>query len=106
MLLPFLHHVVALNDGNCDLTIPVIKGSCIRDALPHAFHIGVFKFDKTISTAIKHIFKECANIVGCIVGFDTDYCSNFSQTVPVIVIESMVTRSPQSHMRFLETWGM
>ena len=55
VLFPLLRHVVPLNDGNCRLTIPVIKGRCARDALPHAFHIGVFKFVKTISTAIKDI---------------------------------------------------
>ena len=55
MLLPLLRHVVSLNDGNGRLTIPIVKGRCARDALPHAFHIGVFKFVKTISTAIKNI---------------------------------------------------
>ena len=55
VLRPLLRHVVPLNDGNCRLTIPVGKGRCARDALPHAFHIGVFKFVFTISTTIKHI---------------------------------------------------
>ena len=41
-LLPLLLHVVPLNDGNCRLTIPVIKGRCARDALPQAFHIAMF----------------------------------------------------------------
>ena len=58
MLLPLLRHVVPLNDGNRRLTIPVDKGHSARDALPHAFHIGVFKFVKTISTAIKYISKN------------------------------------------------
>ena len=44
VLLPLLRHVAPLNDGNCRLTMPVGKGRCARDALPHAFHIGVFKF--------------------------------------------------------------
>ena len=39
--LPLLRHVVPLNDGNCRLTIPVVKGRCTRDTLPHAVHIGV-----------------------------------------------------------------
>ena len=56
-LLPLLRHVVPLNDGNCCLTIPVAKGRCARDALPHAFHIGVFKFVEIISTTINHIYK-------------------------------------------------
>ena len=55
VLPPLLRHVVPLNDGTCRLTIPVVKGRCARDALPHAFHIDVFKFVKTISTAIKDI---------------------------------------------------
>ena len=77
-LLPLLRHVVPLNDGNCRLTMPVGKGRCARDALPHAFHIGVFKFVFTISTAIKHICKESANVIeGCNVACDTNDCWNF-----------------------------
>ena len=57
-LLPLLRHVVPLNDGNCRLTMPVGKGRCARDALPHAFHISVFKIVFTISTAIKHYTKN------------------------------------------------
>ena len=77
--LSLLRHVVPLNDGNCRLTITVVKGRCSRDALPHAVHIGVFKqFVKTISTAIKHIYKESANMIeGCNVAFDTKDCWNF-----------------------------
>ena len=67
----------ALNDGNCRLTIPVVKGRCARDALPQAFHIGVFQFVKTISTAIKEYLKEFANITeGCNVVFETNGCWN------------------------------
>ena len=70
-----LRHVVPLNDGNCRLTIPVAKGRCARDTLPHAFHIGVFEIVKTISTAIKHIYKEFADIIeDCNVAFDTNDC--------------------------------
>ena len=77
-LLPLLRHVAPLNDGNCRLTMPVGKGRCARDALPHAFHIGVFKFVFTISTAIKHIFKESAHIIeGYNVACDTNDCWNF-----------------------------
>ena len=35
--------VTSRNDGNCRLTMPVGKGRCARDALPHAFHIAVFE---------------------------------------------------------------
>ena len=77
-LLPLLRHVVPLNDGNCRLTMPVGKGRCARDAQPHAFHIGVFKFVFTVSTAIKHIYKESAHIIeGCNVACDTSDCWNF-----------------------------
>ena len=55
---PFVTSRGALNDGNCRLTMPVGKGRCARDALPQAFHIGVFKFVFTISTAIKHIYMN------------------------------------------------
>ena len=77
-LLPLLRHVAPLNDGNCRLTMPVGKERCARDALPHAFHIGVFKFVFTISTAIKHIYKEFAHIIeSCNVACDTNDCWNF-----------------------------
>ena len=77
-LLPLLRHVVPLNDGNCRLTMPVGKGRCARDALPQAFHIGVFKFVLTISTAIKHIYNESAHIIeGCDVACDTNDYWNF-----------------------------
>ena len=77
VLLPLLPYVVPLNDGNCRFTMPVDKGRCARDALPHAFHIGVFKFVFTINTALKHIYKESTNIIeGCYVAFDTNECWN------------------------------
>ena len=61
-LLPLLCHVVPLNNGNCRLTIPVVKGRCARDALPHAFDIGVFKYSKSDPTTIKHIYNESDNL--------------------------------------------
>ena len=58
--------------------MPVGKGRCARDALPHAFHIGEFKFVFTISTAIKHIYNESSHIIeGCDVACDTNDCWNF-----------------------------
>ena len=82
------------------------KGRCARDALPHAFHIGVFKFVFMISTAIKHIYKGSANIVeGCNVACDTNDCRNFQLTVPVIT-ESMVTRARPSYTRDFLTPGI
>ena len=49
-LLPLLRQVVPLNDGNCHLTIPVVKGRYASEALPHAFNIGVLKYGKRIFT--------------------------------------------------------
>ena len=70
---PLLRHVVPLNDGNCRLTIPVVKGRCAREALPHAFNIGVFKYDKRNPTTIKHIYNESENFNGsCDVAFDSN----------------------------------
>ena len=46
-LLPLLRHLVPLNDGNSHLTIPVVKGRCACEALPHAFDIDVFKYGET-----------------------------------------------------------
>ena len=64
-LLPLLRHVVPLNDGN--------KGRCAREALPHAFDIGVFKCGKSNPTTIKHIYNE-AEILNesCDVAFDSN----------------------------------
>ena len=77
-LLALLCQVAPLNDGNCCLTMPIGKERCSRDALPHVFHIGVFKFVFTISTTIKHIYKESAHIIeGCNVAYDTNDCWNF-----------------------------
>ena len=43
MLLPLLCHVVPLNNEICRLTMPVVKGHCAHDMLPHTFNIGMFK---------------------------------------------------------------
>ena len=105
--LPLLRHVMHLNGGNCRLTIPVVKRRYARDALPHAFHIGVVKFVNTIFTAIKHVYKEFANVIeDCNVAFDTNDYWNFQYTVPVIVIESMVTRARPSYTRDFLTPGI
>ena len=46
--------------------------------LSQAFHIGVLKFVKTISTMIKHIYKESENIIeGCNAAFYTNDWWNF-----------------------------
>ena len=46
----------------CRLTMPIAKGCCARDSLPHIFGIGVFKCSKNNSIAIKHINNESVNL--------------------------------------------
>ena len=71
-LLPLLRHVVPLKDGNCRLTLPVVEGRCAREALSHAFNIGMFKCDKSNPTTIKHIYNESENLnESCDVAFDS-----------------------------------
>ena len=72
-LLPLLRHVVCLNDGNCRLTISVVKGRCAREALPNAFNISVFKYGKSNATTIKHIYKQSENLnESCHIAFDSN----------------------------------
>ena len=93
-ILPLLRHVVPPNDGNCRLTIPVVKGRCAGEALPHAFNIGVFKYCERNPTTIKHIYDESENLnESCDVTFDSNNWWNLPLTVPVIGVESMVTRA-------------
>ena len=37
--------------------ISVVKGCCVREALPHPFNMGVFKYGKNNSTTMKHIYN-------------------------------------------------
>ena len=49
------------------------KGRCAREALPHAFDIGVFEYGKSNSTTIKHIYNESENLNdSCDVTFDSN----------------------------------
>ena len=58
----------APNDGNCRLTIPVVKGRCTCDALLHTFIISIVESVENDFNTIKHIDNESANIIeGCIV---------------------------------------
>ena len=62
--------------------------------LLHTFRVGMFKYNKTNSTTIKHICNECANLIECYdVAFDTNDWWNPFKTVPVIGMEGMVTRA-------------
>ena len=45
--LPLLHHVAPLNDGNCRLTMHVVKGRCGRGALIQTFNIDVLQCSKS-----------------------------------------------------------
>ena len=63
VLLPLLRHVVSLNDENCRLTIPVVKGRCARDAIPHTFNIDLFECGKNNSTKLKLIYNEFGNLI-------------------------------------------
>ena len=70
-LFPLLRHVVPLNDGNCRLTIHVIKGRCIRGALPHAFNIGIFKYGKSnpiFTTNLRTWMKVVTLLLTAIIG--------------------------------------
>ena len=99
---PLLRHVVPFNDGNCRLTIPVIKGCCACEALPHAFYIWVFKYGKSNPTKIKHIYNKSENLnESCDVAFDSSNWWNLSWTVPVIGVESMVTRAGLRYTDYL-----
>ena len=71
-LLPLLRNVVPLNVKTCRLTMPVVKGRCPRDALPHIFDIGVFKCGKAI-LPLKHIYNESDNVINsCDFAFDSN----------------------------------
>ena len=65
--------VVVVVVGGGGLTIPVVKGRCAREALPHAFNIGVFKYGKSNPTTIKHIYNESENLNG---SYDDAFDSN------------------------------
>ena len=42
--------------------MPVVKGQCARDVLPHFFNISVFKSGEKISSTIRHIYNESVNL--------------------------------------------
>ena len=111
VLLILLRHVVPLNDGNCRLTMPVVKGRCARDAQPHTFNISFFRSNKKDCAAIKHIYNESANITeGCNDAFDNSDC----QWLPEFPINGATdwhweygyTPSPLKHTRFLDIGHM
>ena len=107
LLLPLLRHVVPFKDGNCCLIIPVVKGRCACEVLPHAFNIGVFKYCKSNPTTIKHIYNESDNLnKSCDVAFDSKNLWNLPLTVPMIGVESMVTHAGLRYTRDYLTPGI
>ena len=85
-------YVMWCNDGNCRLTMPIIKGGCARDLLPHTFNISEFKSVKKNSTTIKHLQWICI-IEGCNVPINDASVFN----------ESMVTCA---HLRYTQDYLM
>ena len=51
------------NDANRYLTMPIIKGRCGHDPLPHIFQIGGYECSKNNSTTIEHNYNEFANLI-------------------------------------------
>ena len=93
-LLPLLRHVVPLNDGNCHLTIPVVKGRCAREALPH-------------HTTIKHIYNESENLNGsCDVVLTATIGGIFHNNISDWRGECGDTRWPSFHTRLLDAGHM
>ena len=71
---------------------PSSRLHCACDTLPHSFNIDVFETVKNNSTTIEHIYNESVNFIdNCDVAFDTTDLWNQPKTVPVIVMEGMVT---------------
>ena len=51
--------------------MPVVKGRCAHDALPHTLNIGMFKWGKNNSATKKNIYNESDNLIdSCEVAFD------------------------------------
>ena len=58
--------------------MPIIKGRCTHDGLPHTLDISEFKSIEKNSTRVKHIYNESANIIeGSNVASDTNDCWTF-----------------------------
>ena len=88
VLLLLLHHMVSLNDGNCHLTMLVVKGFCAHDPLLYTFNIGVFNCHKSHTTAIKPVYNESMDFIeSYAVDFDINGWWNLIETVQVIGME-------------------
>ena len=63
-----------LSPGN---TVPVVYGRYACEALPHAFNICMFKYGKSNSTTIKHIYNQSENLnESCDVAFESNNQGN------------------------------
>ena len=93
--LPLLRHTVPLNDRNCRLTIPVVKGRCAREALLHASDIGVFEYGKSNPTTIKDIYNESENLLESSINSASDWRGAYGDM-----------HQPSLHMRLLDARHM
>ena len=83
----------ALNDEDCCLTMLVVNGRCVRDALSHTFNMGLCKSGKQFyhnKTHLERIGGFNCKLYCC---FDTNDYWNFLWTVTVIGMASMMTRA-------------
>ena len=86
----------ALNDLNCRLTMPVVKGCGARDLLLEITKIWVFKCSKRNSATLKHLYRGSAN---CIESYSIVFHINrlLDRTAPAINIEGIISRA---HLRY------
>ena len=61
--LPLLRRVLFLREGNCHLTMLVIKGRCAHEELPHTLNNGVLKSDKRFLPQA-NIYNGPLNFIG------------------------------------------
>ena len=80
----------------------VVPLSCAREALPHAFNFGVFKYDKSNPTTIRYIYNESEKLnKSCDVAFDSNNWWNLT-----LIVESLVTRAGLRYTRDYLTPGI
>ena len=74
--------------------MPVVKWRGARGSLTKITNIWVYKFSKSKSTAIKHVYNQSANLIASyVIHFDINGPSNHSGMAPVIGTKSMVARA-------------
>ena len=91
-LLPLLHQVVPLNDGNCRLSIPVAKGCWACEVLPHACNIGVFQYGENNPTTINTFTINLRTLMKVVMLLSTAIFGGiFHKQCQWLGVESMVT---------------